>query len=87
MKQDKVRTKRNDVYRNRLHSDMKQLMKAVKELKVAELPQMLTKTYKTIDTALKKKLIKGNNAARKKSRMARLVNEVMVGKKEEAPVA
>lgn len=76
MKQDKKKTTRNNVFRNRLTTRMKELMNAVKEHKVAELPKLLSAAYKAIDTASKKNLIKKNNAARKKSRMARMVAEV-----------
>jgi len=75
MKQDIVKTKRNNIVRNRLTSRMKELTKAVKEHQLTELPKLLTEAYKIIDTACKKNLIKKNNAARKKSRMARIVNE------------
>lgn len=76
MKQDIKRTKRNNVFRNRLTTRMKELEQAVHDKKVDVLPKLLTETYSIIDTAQKKNLIKKNNAARKKSRMARLVNEV-----------
>ncbi|MDF2379026.1 MAG: 30S ribosomal protein S20 [Candidatus Gracilibacteria bacterium] len=73
MKQDKKKTIRNNVFRNRLTSRMKELTNAVKEQKIADLPKLLTSAYKAIDTACKKNLIKKNNAARKKSRMAKMV--------------
>lgn len=75
MKQDVVKTRRNNVYRNRLTSKMKELEKAVHNKEADKLPELLKNVYSIIDTAAKKNLIKKNNAARKKSRMARLVAE------------
>jgi len=90
MRQDVKKTERNNTVRNRLKSRIKELMKAVHDHKTAELPEMLKKTTSIIDIALKKKIIKKNNAAHKKSRMARLVKHAMTApkaKKETAPEA
>lgn len=85
MHQDVRRTERNDVYRRRLKSKMKDLVKAVQGNKQAELPGLLKSAYSVIDTAFKKNLIKRNNASRKKSSMARLV--ASAGKTKKAEVA
>jgi len=85
MKQDIKKTKRNNVFRNRLTTRMKDLMKAAKDQKVDDLPKKLQAAYSIIDTAQKKNLLKKNNAAHKKSRMARIVNEAM--QKGKAPKA
>lgn len=77
MRQDIKRTKRNAIYRSRLKSRMKELKKAVAAQKVDQLPELLKRAYSTIDTSLKKHLIKKNNAARKKAQMARLVNTAL----------
>jgi len=77
MKQDVNKTRRNDVYRNRLTTRMKELMKAAQEKNSEKLPELLKKAYSIIDTAAKKNLIKKKNAARKKSRVARAVNQAM----------
>lgn len=77
MKQDVKKNRRNNVYRNRLVTRMKELEKAVHDKQADQLPEMLKATYSIIDTAQKKNLIKKNNAARKKSRMARLVASVL----------
>lgn len=81
MKQDVRKTRRNNVFRNRLVTRMKELEKAVHDKQVDKLPELLKGAYSIIDTAQKKNLIKKNNAARKKSRMARLVAGAMAGKK------
>ncbi|MGE3278227.1 MAG: 30S ribosomal protein S20 [Candidatus Altimarinota bacterium] len=77
MRQDVKKTERNNVYRNRLKSKMKELHKAAKDNKLAELPELLKGAYSIIDKAFKKNLIKRNNAARKKSSMARAVATAM----------
>jgi len=77
MKQDVKKTARNNVYRNRLTTHMKELMKAAHDKDLDKLPELLKKTYSTIDTAAKKNLIKKKNAAHKKSRMARIVDEAL----------
>jgi ribosomal protein S20 len=68
---------------------MKDVAKAVAESKVSELPELLKKAYSMIDINLKKKLIKKNNAARKKSLMARMAKSASLKKKtpETTPVA
>lgn len=77
MKQDIRKTKRNNVYRNRLLTRIKELRQAAQEKRTDQLPDLLKKAYSIIDTAYKKNLIKKNNAARKKSQMARLVDEAL----------
>lgn len=81
MKQDVRKTRRNNVYRNRLTTRMKEIEKAIHDKQNDKLPALLTACYSIIDTACKKNLIKKNNASRKKSRLARLVNEALGGKK------
>jgi ribosomal protein S20 len=64
---------------------MKELTKAAHDNKTAELPELLKGAYSIIDTAFKKNLIKRNNAARKKSNMAKAVATAMnKGKSTEA---
>lgn len=77
MRQDVKKTARNDVYRKRLKSRIKELVKAVHDHKTEQLPELLKQTYSIVDLALKKNLIKKNNAARKKARMSRLVKQAM----------
>lgn len=73
MHQDAKRRLRNNVYRARLKSRLKEIKKAVAEKQAEKLPEMLKNAYSIIDTALKKNLIKKNNANRKKSNVARMV--------------
>jgi len=57
---------------------MKKLLKEVKSLvsqkKIKEAKSLLPQVYKIIDKAAKIKLIKKNTAARKKSRITKLIN-------------
>ena len=73
MRQDVSRTQRNNVFRNRMKSRMKEVLLGA-HAKVENLEEMLNKAYSSIDIALKKKLIKKNNAARKKARLTRVVH-------------
>jgi len=77
MKQDIKKTSRNNVYRNRLMTKMKDLRKAAHDKQIDKLPELLRSAYSIIDTAAKKNLIKPKNASRKKSQMAKLVAEAM----------
>ena len=72
-RQNIVRKTRLQPYKTQLKTMMKKLIDAVKEGKKDEAAKLLPAVYKAIDTAAKKHLIHPNNAAHKKSRMARLV--------------
>ncbi len=62
----------NDQNKRRVKDVIKKFEKTVKaDKKTAE--SMLSNAYATIDKAAKRGVIKKNNAARKKSRLARLV--------------
>lgn len=52
----------------------KQLKSLTQSGKKEEAKQALSLAYKAIDKALKKKVLKPNTAARKKSKLARLIN-------------
>jgi len=84
MKQDIVRTERNQSVRTKLKSFMKKVIVLSKTDK-AEAKKLLPKAFSVIDTASKKNLIHKNNAARKKSRLAKLVEGEIAPKKESAP--
>lgn len=60
--------------RNAMKREVKTILKLTKEGKKEEASDLLPKAYKAIDKANKSGLIKKNTAARKKSRLARLVN-------------
>lgn len=73
MKQNIVRRARNKSLRSLLKTSIKKVTLAVKEGKKDEATKFLTEAYSVIDTADKKNIIHANNAARKKSFLARSV--------------
>ncbi len=67
---------RKKAINDRRKRSMKEIIKKVEKLSKtdkAEAIKMLSSAYKTIDKAAKKGVIKKNNAARKKSRLSKLV--------------
>ncbi|HEY4486958.1 MAG TPA: 30S ribosomal protein S20 [Candidatus Paceibacterota bacterium] len=63
----------NDRRRKEMRSAIKKVAKLVSDKKVKEAESSLSGAYKAIDKAWKRGIIKKNNAARKKSRLARLI--------------
>ena len=59
---------------------MRKILKEVKKLSVvknkSDAAKLLPKVYKAIDKAAKRGIIKKNAAARKKSRLTRLINKI-----------
>ena len=55
----------------------KQIVSLVKEGKTKEAKNLLPKYYKAVDKALKIGIIKKNTAARKKSRISKLVKKII----------
>ena len=66
----------NVLVASRMKNSIKKLEKTVKEGKKEESEKELTITLKNIDKAYNAGLIKKNNAARKKSRLTKSVNEL-----------
>ena len=62
----------NDRRKKAMKDSIKEIEKLVKAGKVADAQKLLSATFSVIDKAAKKGVIKKNNAAHKKSRMARL---------------
>lgn len=90
MKQAEIRRQRNYPVRSSMKTHMKKVLVLAKEGKKEEAEKLLPVTYKIIDTAAKKNIIHSNNAARKKSRLARSVANIKAGKTaapKAAPVA
>ncbi len=78
MKQSRVRQKRNEGTKIGYKKAMRAVVDSVKDKKPKEAKEALKKAYKVIDTATKKNILHKNNAARKKSRMSKLVNSIEV---------
>ena len=88
MKQSEKRRKRNYPVRSTMKTNIKKFLKAVKDGDKKEAENLLKACYKIIDTAAKKNIIHKNNAARKKSRLAKTLANIgeakpKVEKKEE----
>ena len=70
---------RKRVFNLRRAKDMGEVLKNIKKLvaekKLDEAKKMIPEAYKAIDKAFKRGVIKGNTAARKKSRLTKLVNK------------
>lgn len=73
LRQSYKRRARNIKRKQAIKSVVKEITDLVKTGKKEEAKKLLSSAYKNIDKALKKKVIKPNTAARKKSRIARLV--------------
>ena len=63
---------RNYKLRDELKKVMKNLVKLAKAGEMAEAEKLLPEAFSVIDTAMKKNIIHKNNAARKKSRLAKM---------------
>lgn len=72
-KQNVSRHQRLLPYKTHMKTMMKKIVDAVKAGKKDEALKLLPMVYKSIDTAAKKQIIHVNNAARKKSLVARMV--------------
>jgi len=83
MKVSRKKQVRNYRLRDILKNAIKSVNDAVKSGDKAEAEKSLQAGYKVIDTAAKKNLIHKNNAARKKSGLAKRVAQIGVAKKVE----
>ena len=75
-------SKRKHVFNLRKNKAMTETVKEVKKLisgnKKKEAEKLLPKVYQTIDKAVKRGLIKKNTAARKKSRIVKMIQKAIV---------
>lgn len=77
-------SKRRNVMNVQQKKKVKTLLKEVKVLvgqkKAAEAKKLLPQVYKALDKTAKKKTIKNNNASRRKSRIAKMINKAAAAK-------
>jgi small subunit ribosomal protein S20 len=73
-RQSEVRRVRRLPFKTQLKTALRSFTDLIKEGKKADAEKMLPKVFKAIDTAAKKHIIHKNNAARKKSSMAKMVS-------------
>jgi len=76
VKQGEKRRQRNFPIRSSMKTHIKKVLHLAKEGKKEEAQKELPVTYKIIDTAAKKNIIHNNNAARKKSRLAKAIANI-----------
>ena len=72
-RQNVKRRERRQPFNTRMKTAMRSFSDLVKEKKIEEAKKLMPAVYKAIDTATKKNIIHRNNAARKKSLLARMV--------------
>lgn len=78
MRQAQARLDRRKPYKSRLKTEMKKMLLLAKS-DVEKAKIALPEVYSVIDTAAKKHIIHKNNADRKKSRLAILIDKVSKG--------
>jgi len=74
LRQSKRRRIRNVQKKKKLKETLKKIEKLTSEKKIKEARQLLPQVYKLLDKAAKTGLIKENTAARKKSRVTKLIS-------------
>ena len=72
-RQSLKKRKRNLVYKNKIKSLIKEAKNLVSQKKIEEAKKLLPRIYKALDKAAKVGVIKKNTAARKKSRITKLI--------------
>lgn len=75
LRQSIKRRARNLVYKNKIKSLIKKVRILISQKKINEAEDLLPQVYKALDKAAKRGVIKHNTAARKKSRIALLINK------------
>jgi len=77
LRQNKKRWLRNLQYKKRIKALLKELRILFQEKKVEEAQKLLPQFYKAIDKAAKVGVLKKRTAARKKSKMAKKIQELL----------
>jgi small subunit ribosomal protein S20 len=73
-RQSLKRRTRNLIYKIKIKNLIKEVRNLVSQKKVEEAKKLLPQVYKILDKAAKEGVIKKNTAARKKSRITKLIN-------------
>ena len=74
IRQNKTRRAHNLLYINKIKSTIKEARTLVLQKKTKEAQEMLSKVFAALDKAAKVGIIKKNNASRRKSRLAKLID-------------
>ncbi len=75
VRQNKRRKALNLQYKKKMKEPIKEFKKLLAEKKTGEAKKLLPQIYKALDKSAKHGTIKKNTAARKKSRLTRMVNK------------
>ena len=75
IRQNKTRRARNLIYTNKMKSLVKTIKVFVAQKKLNEAKELLPKVFQILDKTAKVGIIKKNNATRKKSRIAKMVEK------------
>jgi len=75
LRQNVKRRARNLVYKKKMKDLIKKVRTLVLEKKIEQAKKLLSQVYKILDKAAKVGVIKKNTAARKKSRITKLLNK------------
>lgn len=75
LRQNVRRRAKNLVYKKKMKDLIKKVRTLVLEKKIEDAKKLLPQVYKILDKAAKVNVIKKNTAARKKSRITKLVNK------------
>jgi small subunit ribosomal protein S20 len=78
LRQTKRRTLYNDRLRKRVKKSVKRFQELVKSGEKESAEKSLRQTYKVLDKAAKKNVLKKGNASRKKSRLANQLNKLSI---------
>lgn len=74
IRQNKAKRTRNLIYINKIKSALKDIKTFVAKKMTKEANELLPKVYEILDKAAKVGIIKKNNASRRKSRIAKMVD-------------
>lgn len=70
------KTLRNKMIKSRTHTEMKKFIVAIQNKDIEHAQELLRNAVKYIDIAQSKNVYHKNNAARKKSRLAKMLNKL-----------
>ena len=77
-RQNKRRKARNLQYKKKMKEPIKEFKKLLVGKKTEEAKKLLPQIYKALDKSAKHGTIKKNNAARRKSRLTKMVNKAVI---------
>ncbi len=77
LRQSVGRKAKNLVYKIKLRNLLKEVRVLVSQKKIGDAKKLIPRLYKALDKTAKVGIIKENNASRKKSRIAKLINKAI----------